>query len=66
MVAHDTRSRFFGLSLECLNDKLNNIASPCLFFFLFSFEGRSREKMWYQWRPLTDDNVFAFMSGLIH
>lgn len=33
MVTHDTLSSFFGLSLECLNDKLNNIASPCLFFF---------------------------------
>lgn len=44
MVAHDTRSSFFGLSLECLNDKLNNIASPCLFFFLFSFEGRAEKR----------------------
>lgn len=43
MVAHDTRSSFFGLSLECLNDKLNNIASPCLFFFFFLLKEEQRK-----------------------
>lgn len=44
MIAHDTLSSFFGLSLECLNDKLNNIASPCLVFFFFLLKEEAEKR----------------------
>lgn len=40
MVAHDTRSSFFGLSLECLNDKT---LSPYLFFSFFVWRKKQRK-----------------------